>query len=61
MFPAKFQQMYIRLYWKGTKNDESNRKKIENSFSKIKGKCFVFKEGYLKINIIQILNLWFCV
>lgn len=36
MFPAKFQQMYIRLYWKGTKNDESNRKKIEDIFSKIK-------------------------
>lgn len=45
MFPAKFQQMYIRLYWKGTKNDESNRKKIEDIFSKIKELPLVDAKG----------------
>lgn len=38
MLPSKFNQMYIRLYWKGKdiKADESKRNKLKNVFSKIK-------------------------
>lgn len=36
MLPANFQQIYIRLYWKGrTSDDIENRKKIMDEFSKI--------------------------
>lgn len=40
MFPVKFELMYIRLYWKGTENDESDREKLIDIFSKIKDKYF---------------------
>lgn len=38
MLPNKFEQMYIRLYWKGGANrrDESKRKKLIHVFSRIK-------------------------
>lgn len=32
--------MYIRQYWKGTENDESDREKLIDIFSKIKDKYF---------------------
>lgn len=39
MLPEKFQQIYIRLYWKGSKSDGTeNKQKIRHEFSKIKGK-----------------------
>lgn len=40
MFPVKFELMYIRLYWKGSENDESDREKLIDIFSKIKDKYF---------------------
>lgn len=39
MFPEKFQQIYIRLYWKGSKSDgNENKQKIMDAFTKITGK-----------------------
>lgn len=39
MLPEKFQQIYIRLYWKGSKSDGTeNKQKIMDAFSKITGK-----------------------
>lgn len=39
MFPEKFQQIYIILFWKGSKSDGTeNKQKIMDAFSKITGK-----------------------
>lgn len=51
MLPEKFQQIYIRLYWKGSKSDGTeNKQKIMDAFSKITGKkknnLFKFKYAF---------------
>ena len=37
MLPKEFEQVYIRLYWKG-KKDEKPNKKILDKFHNLKGK-----------------------
>lgn len=35
MLPEKFQQIYIRLYWKGSKSDDIKKQEIKDAFSRI--------------------------
>lgn len=61
MFPEKFQQIYIRLYWKGSKSDGTeNKQKIMDAFTKITGKknnLFKFKYAFSIIYFVFLLKL----
>lgn len=59
MLPSKFEQKYIRLYWKGKaiKTDESKRKKLINAFSRIKVLPLVNAKGKRLISKVKLVDV----
>lgn len=61
MLPDKFQQIYVRLYWKGSKFDDIEKQnKIIDAFSKLTGKnCYNLLKHSIPKFIHEFLIMYF--